>query len=443
LIKSGNGFMSVGIDFGTTNSVLALAKDRDKVAVARHGEPRESTNFRSILCFVKERGTVRIKAGPAAVAAYLEHGGDCRLIQSVKSMTANPNFTQTAIFGRRYTIEALIAELLKALRESAEADLATLGNEVTAGRPVRFAGQFVDENLALRRLGEAFGLAGFDRIEFVAEPLAAAYQFARRIQQPKLCVIADFGGGTSDFSLVRFVPGKAGLKMETLGASGIGLAGDRLDYRIIEHVICPKLGLNTQYVSMGKRLPIPMHYYARFQRWSDLSFLRAPDILRELRTLKRMAEEPEALDRLLYIIEEELGFELYRAVSSVKAALSVAESARLVFRHGPVQIDEAISRANFEDWIVSDLVKIRVEIDGLVEGSGAVPDDVDNVFMTGGTSFVPAIRRLMTDYFPRAEISDGDEFISVGAGLALYGNERAKVGFKAARSANEDETRAS
>src|SRR5690606_5241561 len=118
---------------------------------------------------------------------------------------------------------------------------------------------------------------------------------------------------------------------------------DRFDYRIIEHVICPKLGLGAHYVSMDKRLPIPAHYYARFQRWSDLSFLRAPDILRELRTLRRMAEEPEALDRLLYIIEEELGFELYRAVSSTKAALSGSESARLEFRHGPVQIDETIS----------------------------------------------------------------------------------------------------
>jgi hypothetical chaperone protein len=415
--------MSVGIDFGTTNSVLALAKSRNEVAVARHGEARESTNFRSILCFVKERGAVRIKAGPEAIAAYLDHGGDCRLIQSVKSMAANPNFTQTAIFGRRYTIEALIAELLKALRESAESDLAPLGNAVTAGRPVRFAGQLVDEELALRRLGDAFSLAGFDRIEFVAEPLAAAYQFARRVQEPKLCVIADFGGGTSDFSLVRFFPGKTGLEMETLGASGVGLAGDRLDYRIIEHVICPKLGLGTHYVSMGKRLPIPVYFYARFQRWSDLSFLRAPETLRELRALKRMAEEPEALDRLLYIIEEELGFELYRAVSSAKAALSGAQSARLDFRHGPVQIDETISRADFEDWIAPDLAKIRAQIDRLFEEGRAEATDVDNVFMTGGTSFVPAIRRLMTGYFRNAEFSDGDEFISVGAGLALYGNE--------------------
>jgi hypothetical chaperone protein len=415
--------MSVGIDFGTTNSVLALAKGKGEVAVARHGQARESTNFRSILCFAKERGGVRVKAGPEAIAAYLDHGGDCRLIQSVKSMAANPNFTQTAIFGRRYTIEALIAELLKALRESAEVDLVPLGNAVTAGRPVRFAGQFVDEDLALRRLGDAFGLAGFDRVEFVAEPLAAAYQFARRIQEPKLCIIADFGGGTSDFSLVRFVPGEAGLEMETLGTSGIGLAGDRLDYRIIEHVICPKLGLGTEYVSMGKRLPIPVHFYIRFQRWSDLSFLRAPDILRELRTLKRMAEEPEALDRLLYIIEEELGFELYRAVASAKATLSRAEQARLEFRHGPVQIDATISRADFESWIAPDLAKIRAEIDRLFDENGTAPDDVDNIFMTGGTSFVPAIRELMSGYFPRAEISDGDEFISVGAGLALYGIE--------------------
>jgi len=415
--------MSVGIDFGTTNSVLAMATNGHEVAVARHGDSRQSANFRSILCFVKNRGGVQVTAGPSAIAAYLDHGEDCRLIQSIKSMAANPNFTQTTIFGRRYTIEALISELLKALRESAEADLAPLGNQVTAGRPVRFAGQFVDEALALRRLSDAFGLAGFDEVAFVAEPLAAAYQFARKIREPKLCVIADFGGGTSDFSLVRFAPGDTGLKMETIGASGVGIAGDRLDYRIVENVICPRLGLGTNYVSMGKRLPIPSHYYARFQRWSDLSFLRAPDILRELNTLKRMAEEPQALDRLLYIIEEELGFDLYRAVSSTKAALSDAESARLEFRHGPVQISETVSRAEFEAWIAPDLARIRAEVDQLFEGNDAAAVDVDNVFLTGGTSFVPAIRGLMAGCFPEAEISDGDEFTSVGAGLALYGNE--------------------
>ncbi len=418
--------MTIGIDFGTTNSVLALASPEDGgVRVARHGGDDNAGNFRSILCFIKDGTRLTVKAGPAAVTAYLEQGNDCRLIQSVKSLAANPNFSQTYIFGRKYTVEDLIAEILKGLRASAEKDVGPLGSEVTAGRPVRFAGQFVDEDLALKRLSRAYGLAGFEEVSFVAEPLAAAYKFAGRMTSPKTCVFADFGGGTSDFSLVRFIPYSERLRMETLATSGVGIAGDRLDYRIIEHVVCPRLGLGSHYDSMGKRLPIPTHYYARFQRWSDLSFLRAPDVLRELRGLMRMSEKPETLERLIYIIEEELGFDLYRAVSGAKARLSSEEKAVLEFRHGPVQICEEITRDAFNGWIAGDLAKIDAEIDRLFASSGIAPEAVDQVFMIGGTSFVPAIRQLVAARFPVAEFSAEDEFVSVGAGLALHAREHA------------------
>lgn len=423
--------MNVGIDFGTTNSVLAVTREKLGVSIAKHGASRESGNFRSILCFAKEGGgpgaKLLVTAGPEAIAAYLDHGSDCRLIQSVKSMAANPNFTSTYIFGRKYTIEELISLILQNLRSSAEADLGPIGAKVTAGRPVRFAGQFVDEQLALKRLTDAFALAEFPEVAFVAEPMAAAYKFAATVDKPQTCLIADFGGGTSDFSLVRFAPGKNGVTMKTLGTSGVGIAGDRFDYRIIENAVCPALGLGSTYVSMGKILPIPIHYYTRFQRWSDLSFLRAPEILRELRELKRMADDPDALNRFLYIIEEELGFDLYRAVSEVKSALSSQDSAPLEFAHGPVQISALIERGDFEGWIADDLQSIDAEISSLFAGEEQSPEQVDHVFMTGGTSFVPAIRQLMLRRFPEAKFSAEDEFVSVGAGLALYAREHCKT----------------
>jgi hypothetical chaperone protein len=347
---------------------------------------------------------------------------------------ANPNFSSTHIFGRKFAIEELISLIIRGLRSSAEddeaalgdllptlGDLPTLGETATAGRPVKFAGQFVDETLALDRLSRAFALAGFANVTFVAEPLAAAYKFASRLEAAQTCVVADFGGGTSDFSLVRFRPGDDGAAMQILGASGVGVAGDRLDYRIVEKVVCPKLGLGSHYVSLQKRLPMPVHYFARFQRWSDLAFLRAPETLRELRSLMRMAESPESIERLLYIIEEELGFDLYQAVSAVKSELSANETARLEFRRGPVQIDEVVTRARFESWIKPDLDRIDASLSALFHGAEVSAGNVDHVFMTGGTSFVPAVRRLMFERFPDARISANDEFISVGEGLALYG----------------------
>lgn len=422
--------MSVGIDFGTTNSVVAVAAANGAgVTVARHGADASSTNFRSVLCFFKggsgSVANLAIKSGPEAMDAYLEYGSDCRLIQSVKSLAANPNFSSTYIFGRRFTVEDLMSLVIQGARASAEQDGLTLGDTVTAGRPVQFAGRFASEKLAVERLTAAFAGAGFPNVSFVAEPLAAAYKFASRITEPQTCVVADFGGGTSDFSLVRFVPGSGGLSMQTLGTSGVGLAGDRLDYRIIEHAVCPKLGLGSHYVSMGKRLTMPVHYYARFQRWSDLSFLRAPETLRELRTLMRMSEDPDAIRRLLYMIEEELGFELHRAVSAVKTALSSDESAELRFKDGPLDICQTVTRAEFNAWIAEDLARIDAEAARLLEAGGLSADDVGHVFMTGGTSFVPAIRDLMRARFPAAKFSAEDEFVSVGAGLALAAAEQA------------------
>ncbi len=212
--------------------------------------------------------------------------------------------------------------------------------------------------------------------------------------------------------------------MEALGTSGVGIAGDRLDFRIIEKAVCPKLGLGTHYVSMGKRLPMPAHYYAQFQRWSDLSFLRTAETFRELRSLQRMAEDPEAVERLIYIIEEELGFDLYRAVSATKTALSSSDSAVLDFRHGPVQITETVTREDFNRWIAEEIAAIDEQVTKLFEESNLRAEQVNHVFLTGGTSFVPAIRQLMAARFPSAEFSAEDEFISVAAGLALIERER-------------------
>jgi hypothetical chaperone protein len=144
-----------------------------------------------------------------------------------------------------------------------------------------------------------------------------------------------------------------------------------------------------------------------------------------LRSLKRMSEEPEALDRLIYIIEEELGFDLFRAVSAAKAALSSHDTAKLEFKHGPVQIDEEISREAFDTWIAEDLAAIDAQITKLFEETNLTSANVDHVFMTGGTSFVPAIRDLVAARFPSADLSAEDEFISVGGGLALFGREHA------------------
>ena len=416
---------SVGMDFGTTNSVLAFADADNGVHVV---ETDGATNFPSILCFYIEedrpgREVLVGKAGPEAIAAYREMREDCRLIQSIKSYLANPTVSETQIFGRRYKIEDIVSVLIKGLRRSAEDQHGPLGDRVTSGRPVRFTGHKADDELAVNRLSAAYHQSGFEDVTFAFEPLAAAYHHVRTLTTSEICLVADLGGGTSDFSLVRFTPDTEGVRTESLGHTGIGIAGDQLDYRIVEHVVAPVLGQNSHYESFGKRLPMPIGVYRQFQRWSDLSLLKGGPTLKNLREIHKTAEDPNAIAQLIHIIDNELGFELFRSVGRTKVALSPEEESRFSFSAGPVTIEANITRADFETWIAPDTQAIEDTMLAAFTESNVRPDQVAHVFMTGGTSFVPAINRIFQNHFRADKITRGDEFVSVGAGLALLARE--------------------
>ncbi len=423
--------MYLGIDFGTTNTALAVANDDGDVATAHFSNAGQSTSsFRSVLCFIEReehgRRSLQTSAGPQAIADYLDYGSEARLIQSIKTFLASAAFHETSVFGASHTIEELIAILLRQLKAACHGTVGILSNRVVAGRPVRFAGDRADEDLAVRRLHDAFGMAGFDHVSLTYEPLGAAYFYASKLDQPETCLIADFGGGTSDFSVVRFEPGPDGPKTIPLGHAGIGVAGDTFDYRIVQHVVCPMLGKNSHYRSFGKRLEVPKSYYTQFERWHHLSLLRNPRTLRDIREIRQTSEQPEALAGLLHIIEEELGFHLYQAVNRTKQALSRGDSATFEFLHSPVKIVCDIKKADFETWIAEDLQAIERAMSSALTNADVNETMVTKVFMTGGTSMVPAVRRVFEQRFGVGRLIHGDEFSSVAAGLALLHRAEAR-----------------
>jgi hypothetical chaperone protein len=324
---------AIGVDFGTTNSVVALLDENGSVTTQRHmASPALLDVFRSVLCFWTEEGrgrsVLRQAAGPAAIAAYLEDPLDSRLIMSMKTYLAQKSFSETRIFGQPFTLERLIGRFLRVL-------LCDIGAapRLIVGRPVRFAGEFADEALGAARLRGAYAEAGLSEVTLALEPEAAGWRFAQTLTGPATVLIGDFGGGTSDFSVLRFEPGA---RMTPLGHAGIGIAGDVFDYRIINHVFAPLLGKGDSYRVMGKPLPVPPEYYSGFARWHLLSLMRTPRTLRSIAEVARTAEHPERLRHLIALIEDGLGFELYQAVSGAKAALSHADSTVLRFNHkGP------------------------------------------------------------------------------------------------------------
>lgn len=429
--------LSIGIDFGTTNTVLAVASPDGETAAVTYAQGQDVHHiFNSALCFWQDeaQGTAQthVEGGPWAIAKYLEASAPHRFIQSFKSFAASRSFTETRIFRQRFQFEDLLTTFMRNLLRHAGTAFDLGASPVVIGRPVKFVGASADPALAMQRYRTAFTTLGFGHAHYVYEPVGAAFFYARRLKADATILVADFGGGTSDFSVMRFRQRANGLTAEPLGHSGIGIAGDAFDYRIIDHLVSPRLGKGTDYVSFGKRITMPNRYYGNFARWSHLPLMKTSGELRELRELLRSAEKPECLEDFITIIDNDLGFELYRAVSAVKLTLSAQDRADFRFTHDDLQIEAAVTRADFESWIAPDVAQIERTVDDALADAQLGPSQIDKVFLTGGTSFIPAIRRIFTERFGTGRLADGDAFESIANGLALIGQQDRAADWQAA-----------
>jgi hypothetical chaperone protein len=420
----------VGIDFGTTNSSVARATTGSNVELVQFTHSAGTTEaFRSLLYLeqVKAPGRSSIKSwtGPAGIEQYLLAETKGRLIQSLKSYLTSRSLTSTEVFGRRYTIEDLIARILTDLREHAERHFRTPIRSAMVGRPVRFVGAETeaDNHYAVSRLKKAFQKAGYESVDFEMEPVAAAYHYESTLDHDELILIGDFGGGTSDFSLLHVGPGvrKRGRKpQDLLGNSGVGLAGDAFDARIVRNLVSPELGAGSYARSINKLLPaVPNWVYFKLERWHHLSFLRTGSVMTMLRSSRNQALEPEKIGALINLIEEDLGYQLHQAVQRLKCELSSAPRAEFCFVAGSLEIRAAVTRREFEDWISEDVASIERCVDSLLQTTKVSPREVDMVFLTGGSSFVPVVRRIFDTRFGAERVRSGHEFTSVARGLAL------------------------
>jgi hypothetical chaperone protein len=414
---------AIGIDFGTTNSVVARANGRGTAELVSFAAPDgPSSVFRSALCFWQDedaRGGLAHAAGPWAIAEFLEFPQGSRFLQSFKSVAANPNFEQASVFETRLRFEQLGQIFLSHLREHGGGPLADLPDRIVVGRPVRYVGARPDPALARTRYDAMFEALGRP-VHYVYEPLGAAYSFASRLSEPATLLVADFGGGTSDFSIVRVAP-DAAQRCVPLGAAGIGIAGDRFDYRIMDHLVLPLLGKGGQYRSFDKVLEIPAGHFTDFGDWSRLALMRNRRTLDELARLKRAALDPAAIGRMIAVVEHELGHGLYEAVGRLKRALSADEQAVFSFESVDLTINTEVSRADFERWIAADLTRIAETVDSALATARLTPGDIDHVFLTGGSSLIPAVRRLFAERFGESRLAGGEELTSIAHGLALIG----------------------
>ena len=420
------GVRALGLDFGTTNTVLAWAHPHaaaDPVVFRYLSSLLFS--FRSALCFWDEghedAPEIHWEGGPWAIERFIQLAGDCRFIQSLKSFAASRLFESTWVYGREYRFEQLFSAFFERVRGHAHPQLDHLPKDVLVGRPVEYAGNRPDAGLARERYEKALAPFGFERIRQVYEPVAAAFFYAQTLEDSATVLVADFGGGTTDFSVIHFDVGPRGLRAEALGHSGVGIAGDRFDYRLIDHVVLPELGKGTTYRSMGKRLEMPRSCFAGFAQWHELSMMKASRDFRDFKEVARFSESPELVGRFVRLVESDQGYTLYKSVSDTKEALSLEEEAPFQFRGPGFEISTRVTRAQFESWIAPELEAIEGALDQVLANASIGAGDVDRVFLTGGSSFVPAVRRLFERRFGTAKVEAGNEFVSIANGLATIG----------------------
>lgn len=441
--------LRLGIDFGTTNSSVARVLPDggvDLVLFPHLAAPNPSS--RSLLYVEQHRSSygrvTQSSTGSAAIARYLERSPETpgRLIQSLKSYLPVASLTGTEIFGRRYALEDLVSRILTDLRLAAERHFGhpiAPDTPVTVGRPVRFVGAENDEDeaRALTRLRSAFHTAGFRNLRFELEPVAAAFAYESTLIRAgapdQLILIGDFGGGTSDFSLLRVGSSARTLPAaeRVLGTAGVPLAGDAFDARLIRYLVAPALGSESVLPALGgKSLPLlPSWIFRNLERWHYLSFLRTRPVEELLRSARlRAAAVSDSstratliaqVDALSTLIDEDLGYQLHASVQRTKQALSTASVAGFTFTESGLSIQTSITRATFEHWIAPELQAIAGAVDTLLERTATPAAAVDRVFLTGGSSFVPAVRALFASRFGPQNVTSGEAFTSVAQGLAL------------------------
>ena len=424
---------ALGFDFGTTNTVVAAANGDAADLVMLDGPEGKDAVFRSALCFWEE-GDARVAlgadAGPWAIRDYLDFPQGSRFIQSFKSVAASASFEHATIFERRMRFEDLGQLFLRKLAARSAGQLAQMASRVVVGRPVEFAGNRPDETLAKQRYDLMFAALGTD-VHYVYEPLGAAFSYASRVTDPATILVADFGGGTSDFSVVRIEAPGAPRRCTPLGHAGVGIAGDRFDARIIDNLVMPLLGKGGSYRSFDKILDIPGGYFTDFADWSKLALMRNRRTLADLEKLRRAALDPAAIGRMIAVIDQELGYQLYDAVGQLKRALSASEQAHFHFAGAGLAIEADVTRDAFEAWIEPDIARIKAAADRALDTAGIAASDIDRVFLTGGTSLTPCIRRLFTDRFGEDRIASGGELTSIAHGLALIGQQEDLVAWAA------------
>lgn len=444
--------VSIGVDFGTTNSSAAVyaggqvrllrldpvnaapAIMRTALFITRDGVPfigREAINRytegnvgREIeyqWAHVGEAEVTFADVGTVLQALYtlVDANVPGRLFQSIKSHLSDAGFTDTDVFGTRYTLEALIAVILRIAVQRAEAELGRPVTGMVIGRPVHYAADDPRRDaLAIERMRRACELAGLPAVTFLPEPLAAALAYAATASGEQHVLVFDFGGGTLDVTVMR-IDDRG--RREVLAIDGVPVGGDLMDRHIVMGKFLPHFGAEATFGP--RRLPLPATIAAHLSEWQSIVELNLPRYRGIIDEAARTGDQPRQLRALRTLVRENYGLPLYEEVERAKVRLSSLEATSIAMNVPGIQFREPLERWDFERLIGPDVRAVAACVDRAVAAAGLEHGEIDVVLRTGGSSRIPCYVDMLAGKFGGDKLREMDVFTGVASGLAIAASQ--------------------
>ncbi len=417
--------MIYAIDFGTTNSLLGAVDGATLYPpIALDPDARDPSILRSLLYFPNR---TKCYYGSQAISEFAKHDMEGRLIRSIKKFLPVRSFIGTFVEERPMNLEDIIGYFLGEMRRRANSHFNQEVDTVLLGRPARFSQDDSDDQFAQYRLERAAKVAGFKNIQFCPEPVAAAYEFKKNIKNEKVVLVADFGGGTSDFTVIKISDEKY-RPSDVLSIGGISIAGDSLDGAIMRRRISTHFGADVKYqVPFGSNvLTMPVHLMEKICTPAEISLLRKRDTMEFFRNVRSWSlgdRDRAKMDHLFCLIDEQIGFQVFEEIERTKRALSEKAAEHFSFHQSGVDIEEKITCEEFDHYTEEMVDKIFTVMDQTVKSAGLKYADIDIVCSTGGTAKVASIRKGLEGRLGQTKVREHNHFHSIVYGLTWIAKE--------------------
>lgn len=410
----------LAMDFGTSNSLVGMVSDTQNLTtLPLDPSARDSSIMRSLVYFPDEN---KAYYGEEAINEYIQNDFEGRLFRSFKSHLSNPSYLGTLIGkNRRLPLEELVGLFILQMKRRAESSIQAQVDSVVLGRPARYSMDPIEDELALHRMRKAAEFAGFKQVHFVPEPLAAAFNYRKNQTQERIVLIGDFGGGTSDFTIIRIGPFDF-KKTDVLAIEGCPLAGDALDSLFMSQYLNRYFGANVKYkIPMSSNLlSMPPLILDRLNMPAHMVHLKEPatyEFIREIMKVAVRKEDKEAVDRLLCLVDDNQIFSFFEEIERTKRSLSNNEKADFRYSYPEIEIEESLSRPQFEGWAQDFKSRVFAALNRSLADANLTEDSIDLVCLTGGTAFVPMIHDEFARRFGIDKLNSSAHFHSVQSGL--------------------------